>query len=339
MTDAEQVERRPEKKFERALYDFMCMSKGASQSLMIRYFVEQIITHSDVCEQGSVLVHSSPPEIPLRASGTLKLFEKATNVNSIAKFPGANFSVDEGLAGLVFRKRQPEFAPIAKKHPEFIDVEGQNIGEIYCIPILLEDDDAPFGVVSFHNPVPSEKLLDADKRDLMNVAVKSLEAMLSTAPIKLVPDERLFIVHGRDERFLQELIEILRLEKIEPVVIQTFARTGQDLLTFIENRIRSCVAGFVLLTPDDEGRLYQFGEPLRQRARQNVIFEGGYLTALFRGTNRICFVQQGDLEIPSDLNGLLMERFDQKIDPARISVALRDWGLKGGNEQAPSEHP
>jgi predicted nucleotide-binding protein len=96
------------------------------------------------------------------------------------------------------------------------------------------------------------------------------------------------------------------------VVIQSLARTGQDLLTFIENSIQHCVAGFVLLTPDDEGRLYQFGEPMRQRARQNVVFESGYLTALFRGANRVYFLMQGDLEIPSDLNGLLRQPASKK---------------------------
>jgi hypothetical protein len=85
--------------------------------------------------------------------------------------------------------------------------------------------------------------------------------------------------------------------------------------------------GFVLLTPDDEGRLFKFGEPMRQRARQNVIFEGGYLTALFRRKNRICFLQKGDVEVPSDLNGLLMERFPERIDAGRILLTLGEWGL------------
>jgi predicted nucleotide-binding protein len=140
--------------------------------------------------------------------------------------------------------------------------------------------------------------------------------------------DRVFIVHGRNQHFRQQLENILLQEKIEPVVIQSLARTGQDLLTFLEDQIRDCIAGFVLLTPDDEGRLYEFDEPLRQRARQNVIFEGGYLTALFRDTQRICFLQFGDLEIPSDLNGLLMERFASDIDAERIRLTLKVWGLK-----------
>ena len=49
--------------------------------------------------------------------------------------------------------------------------------------------------------------------------------------------------------------------------------------------------------------------------------------ALFRGTNRVCFLQQGEVEIPSDLNGLLMERFEERIDRERIRLTLREWGL------------
>ena len=163
----------------------------------------------------------------------------------------------------------------------------------------------------------------------MDIAVKTLEAMLSLTPLSkwLVPKEKVFIVHGRNKAALADLEKILHDEGIEYVVIQSLARTGQDLLTFIEERIRDCVAGFVLLTPDDEGRFYQFGEPMRQRPRQNVVFEGGYLMALFRGTNRVCFLQQGDVEIPSDLNGLLMERFQECVDPQRIKLTLQEWGL------------
>jgi len=334
MKDSEHTLRqRPQKPFEHALHDFMCMAKGKPQSLMIRYFLEQVITHSDVCEQGSVLIYCPPSNNGAKSAKTLKLCDKATNANSLVKFPGHNFSIDEGLAGLVFRKRAPEFAARATEHPEFVPVKDQDIGSIYCLPIILESEHPPFGVVSFHNPLATADSMDSHKRMLMNIAVKVLEAMLPLAPIPLVPQERLFVVHGRDEHFLRELISILTSEGIDPVVVQTYARTGQDLLGFIENRIRGCVAGFVLLTPDDEGRLYQFGEPMRQRARQNVIFEGGYLTALFRRTNRICFLQQGDLEIPSDLNGLLMERFEHHIDRDRIILTLKEWGLKNHHDE------
>jgi predicted nucleotide-binding protein len=182
-------------------------------------------------------------------------------------------------------------------------------------------------VVAFHNKIGSEKIIDPASQRQMDVAVKSLEAMLSLSPRKLADRNRVFIVHGRNEPMRLQLEKILTDEGIVPVVIQRNVRTGEDLLGTLERQIRGCLAGFILLTPDDEGRLYNFGEPLRQRARQNVIFEGGYLTALFRDTQRICFVQQGDLEIPSDLNGLLMEKYGERIDAERIKETLKKWGF------------
>ena len=111
------------------------------------------------------------------------------------------------------------------------------------------------------------------------------------------------------------------------MVIQAKARTGGDLLSTIEDQINSCMAGFILLTPDDEGRLYEYGEQPRLRTRQNVIFEAGFLTALFRKTRRVCFVKEGDLEIPSDLNGLLMETYTGNLDEKRIKNVLVMWGM------------
>lgn len=314
---------KPRKPFECALFDFMSMGKGRSQTLIVRYFVEQLVRRSELCEQGSILIFN--PE-----RGVLKLYEelKANNLSSIADFPSADFDINEGLAGLAFRKRSPEYAPNTAAHPEFQPVPGQDIASIYCVPILLDYYPEPFGVVSFHNGVAVGQISE-EKRRQMHVAVKALEAMLSVAPLsrRLVPNYKVFIVHGRNEGVRAELEVLLRRAGVGFVVIQSLARTGQDLLTFIENSIQHCVAGFVLLTPDDEGRFYKFGEPLRLRARQNVVFESGYLTALFRGANRVCFLMQGDLEIPSDLNGLLMERFDERLDEKRILKTLEQWGL------------
>ena len=139
-------ESRPRKPFEHALFDFMCMGKSQSHSLIVRFFVEQLIERSDICEQGSIHVYN-----PERAS--LKLYDelKANNINSIIDFPSRDFSVDEGLAGLVFRKRAPEYVPDSDKNPEFQPVEGQDIHSIYCLPIILDQQQEPFGVVSFHN--------------------------------------------------------------------------------------------------------------------------------------------------------------------------------------------
>lgn len=203
-----------------------------------------------------------------------------------------------------------------------------DIGPIYCVPIITADREGePFGVAAFHNRKGSDKRIDEADRLKMRIAVKTLEAMLLSSQSKLVDYKQVFIVHGRNQQVRKDLEELLTRKGIRSVVIQSKARTGEDLLKMIEDQSQSCIAGFILLTPDDEGRLYAYGQSLRQRARQNVIFEAGLLTALFRRTGRICFLRQGELEIPSDLNGLLMETYGERIDEGRILSALRRWGF------------
>lgn len=170
-------------------------------------------------------------------------------------------------------------------------------GASYSVPIQLpnsRDHQESFGVLNFQNR--SEHPMSEQDLNNTNVAVKVLEAMMSLSPnplVEVVEENHVFIVHGRDNTFREDLEKILMAEKLKPVVIQSQARTGSDLLTFLEDKIPTCLASFILLTPDDEGRLYQFGQQLRQRTRQNVLFESGYLTALFRHSNRICFLQTG----------------------------------------------
>jgi predicted nucleotide-binding protein len=241
---------------------------------------------------------------------------------------------------MAFRKRAHEYAPLAEKHHCFrysTDSTGQkkptDIGPIYCVPIILSDSGGePFGVVAFQNTKTyaeknKKQVFTEEDRLKMRLAVKTLEAMLICSPRKLVDFKQVFIVHGRKEKIREELVKFLREMGIGSVVIQAKARTGGDLLSTIEDQINSCMAGFILLTPDDEGRLYEYGQQPRLRARQNVIFEAGFLTALFRKTRRVCFVKEGDLEIPSDLNGLLMETYTGNLDKERIRSVLCLWGM------------
>lgn len=83
-------------------------------------------------------------------------------------------------------------------------------------------------------------------------------------------------------------------------------------ITVIEKLEKHADVGFavVLLTPDDEGRK-KGTKKLLGRARQNVILELGYFISKL-GRERVCALQRGDLEVPSDVLGVLTHQ----IDPA-----------------------
>jgi predicted nucleotide-binding protein len=68
----------------------------------------------------------------------------------------------------------------------------------------------------------------------------------------------------------------------------------------------------VLLTPDDVGgRAGTPPGPLKPRARQNVILELGYFIAKLTRAH-VCALYTGDVEIPSDFDGVVWV----KMDPA-----------------------
>jgi predicted nucleotide-binding protein len=336
------IQANEQKSFYEFLYDFVCMARNRKSALVIRYFLEIIIKRSPLCETGSILVLAADRSGSSKEMNTLLVWTENDDVNSLEELREKNrrLPIDDGIAAMAFRKRAPEYAPLAEKHHSFrfpTDSTGQkkptDIGPIYCVPIILSDSGGePFGVVAFQN---TKKYDEENKRQMftdedrlkMRLAVKTLEAMLLCSPRKLVDFKQVFIVHGRNAKIREELVKFLNEMGIGSVVIQAKARTGGDLLSTIEDQINSCMAGFILLTPDDEGRLYEYGQQPRLRPRQNVIFEAGFLTALFRKTRRVCFVKEGDLEIPSDLNGLLMETYTGNLDEERIRSVLVLWGM------------
>lgn len=63
----------------------------------------------------------------------------------------------------------------------------------------------------------------------------------------------------------------------------------------------------MLLTPDDEGCV-KGGTPL-PRARQNVLLELGYFVGRL-GRKHVCALKRGEVEIPSDFEGVVYETFD-----------------------------
>jgi predicted nucleotide-binding protein len=62
------------------------------------------------------------------------------------------------------------------------------------------------------------------------------------------------------------------------------------------------------LTPDDFGAAK--GEEARSRARQNVILELGYFAGKL-DRHQICVLKRGEVEVPSDLLGVMLEAFDE----------------------------
>lgn len=123
--------------------------------------------------------------------------------------------------------------------------------------------------------------------------------------------KKIFIVHGHDHQLLDEVELMLRRIGLEPIIVKNEANAGRTIIEKIED-LTDVGFGIVLYTCCDEGR--KKGDfDSKDRARQNVIFEHGYLYAKL-GRGRVAALNDDGIEIPSDLSGVLY-----------ISHATSDW--------------
>ncbi len=114
-------------------------------------------------------------------------------------------------------------------------------------------------------------------------------------------------------RILAALSTVARLIehlKLVPVILNEQPNKGR---TIIEKFVDHANVGFaiVLLTPDDRGGLFSDKyENQKPRARQNVILELGFFLCKL-GRERVCALCKGDVETPSDYDGVVYVKLDE----------------------------
>lgn len=119
-----------------------------------------------------------------------------------------------------------------------------------------------------------------------------------------------FIVHGRDNEAKETIARFLENLGLTPVILHEQPNQGR---TIIEKFERHAQVGFAvaLLTPDDVGELQDKRNDLKPRARQNVVFELGYFLGRL-GRERVCALIKGNVEPPSDYDGVVYISLDDR---------------------------
>jgi predicted nucleotide-binding protein len=119
--------------------------------------------------------------------------------------------------------------------------------------------------------------------------------------------QSIFIVHGRDEAVRESVARFLEKMGFTAVILHEQPNKGRALITKFDEVAEGIGFAVVLMTPDDVGGAA--GGDLRPRARQNVIFELGYFIGAL-GPARVAAITQGDLELPSDYEGVVYIPWD-----------------------------
>lgn len=136
-------------------------------------------------------------------------------------------------------------------------------------------------------------------------------------------EPEIFLVHGRDQKTLDEVRALIadELELGTPYTLSDQISAGQTIIEKLEKYVNAADVVVVLLTPDDVGYLASDPQGTR-RARQNVIFECGYVLGLLRrSTGRVLLLHKGPLEIPSDLYGIVYVDISEGLRKAQEEIA------------------
>ena len=120
--------------------------------------------------------------------------------------------------------------------------------------------------------------------------------------------DRVFVIHGRDEAPRETVARFLEKLGLEPVILHEQANRGRTIIEKFEDHADVAFA-VVLLTPDDRGELRDGKPDLKPRARQNVILELGFFLGKL-GRSRVCPLVKGDVETPSDYDGVVYTKLD-----------------------------
>ena len=106
-----------------------------------------------------------------------------------------------------------------------------------------------------------------------------------------ISGDKIFIVHGHDNGLKNEVARFLEKLKLKPIILHEQASEGETIIEKIE-------------------RLANDGAELRCRARQNVVFEHGYLIGKLERKN-VCALVKDDVEKPNDISGVVYVSYDE----------------------------
>lgn len=140
-------------------------------------------------------------------------------------------------------------------------------------------------------------------------------------------NKKVFIVHGHDNEAKQELARVLEKSGFEAIILHEQPNSGKTIIEKIE-KYTDVGYAIILYTECDKGRSKD--EPVEKessRARQNVVFEHGYLIAKL-GRDHVCALIKGDVETPGDISGVVYINMDES-GAWKMSLAkdMQDVGL------------
>ena len=187
---------------------------------------------------------------------------------------------------------------------------------------VIEDSNAssPEGVVLNDKYTTNiTRRIIKESKSLIQEATPKSETLAPNKPKVPMDKSKVFIVHGHDEAARLAVARFVEKIHLEAIILSEQASAGNTIIEKIEAN-SNVGFGIVLYTPCVLGRSKEEKDQLKPRARQNVVFEHGYLIGKI-GRENVCALVKGDIETPNDISGVVYIKMDQgdgwKLDVAK----------------------
>lgn len=180
-----------------------------------------------------------------------------------------------------------------------------------------ENDNMPDGLVMY---VSRESIVSYDKytTDITKQTFSNAQKRLDSGSVLVKTSEKtkalidkteIFIVHGHDDLAKVETARFIEQMGFKPIVLHEKASSGKTIIEKIEE-YSNVGFGVILYTPCDVGAKSATEPELQARARQNVVFEHGFLNGKL-GRQNVCALVKGVVETPNDISGVVYVPMDE----------------------------
>lgn len=168
------------------------------------------------------------------------------------------------------------------------------------------------------------KRIEMECKSFLQEATTKSEALTHNKPQTPMDKSKVFIVHGHDDAAKEAVARFVEKIGLEAIILHEQASSGKTIIEKIEE-YTNVGFGIVLYTPCDLGASQKEKDPLKPRARQNVVFEHGYLIGKI-GRENVCALVKGDIETPTDISGVVYIKMEGE----------KEWKYKVADEMKES---
>ena len=136
----------------------------------------------------------------------------------------------------------------------------------------------------------------------------------------IINSNKIFIVHGHDNEMKLAVARLLENLDFEPIILSEQADQGRTIIEKFEEESNVGFAVVLMSDKDDMGAEVGSSD-YKPRARQNVILELGYFIGRLGRKNHVCVLKKGNVEVPSDILGVVYKSFSSNDDGWKFALA------------------